>query len=223
MSDGRQRSMKIIANGPLRISGATLYRLQPEHDTTGRPVRWTRGAPLDAPEAFSLCRCGESSNKPFCDGAHKSAGFNGAETADRTPTATRRQKYAGPGIVMTDDKELCCHAGFCVREHAKAWTMVEGANDEETRSTLIGMIENCPTGRLEYYTPPDETPVEKTLEQEIGVIKNGPLWVTGGIPVEGADGETYEVRNRVALCRCGASSNKPFCDGAHLDARFEAD
>ena len=53
-----------------------------------------------------------------------------------------------------------------------------------------------------------------------GVVDDGPLWVTGGIAVEGADGETYEVRNRATLCRCGASKNKPFCDGEHTKIGF---
>ena len=50
----------------------------------------------------------------------------------------------------------------------------------------------------------------------------GPIWVRGGIPITGADGTTYEVRNRVTLCRCGASQNKPFCDGSHVSIRFTA-
>jgi hypothetical protein len=49
---------------------------------------------------------------------------------------------------------------------------------------------------------------------------SGPLWVHGGIGVIGADGFAYEVRNRVALCRCGASRNKPFCDGSHVSTGF---
>ena len=223
MSDGHSKNIKIIANGPLRVSGASLYRLKPVYNAAGRPAAWDHGEGVEAAEAYSLCRCGSSGNKPFCDGTHSQIGFDGTETADRSPTATRRDKYAGPEIVMTDDKSLCSHAGFCVREHAKAWDMVEQANDEETRAALVAMIEHCPTGRLEYYTPPDETPVERAIEQEIGIIENGPLWVRGGIPVQGADGEAYEVRNRVTLCRCGASKNKPFCDGAHTDIHFESD
>ena len=49
---------------------------------------------------------------------------------------------------------------------------------------------------------------------------SGPLWVRGGIPVIAADGFAYEVRNRVTLCRCGASANKPFCDGSHFKVGF---
>jgi len=223
MSDGQSKSIRIIANGPLRVSSATLFRLKPTHNAAGRPADWERGEGVEAAEAYSLCRCGGSSNKPFCDGTHKQVGFDGTETADRAPTAARRDKYAGPEIVMTDDNSLCSHAGFCVREHAKAWDMVEHANDEETRASLVAMIERCPTGRLEYYMPPDESPIERALEQEIGIVENGPLWVRGGIPVESADGEPYEVRNRVALCRCGASKNKPLCDGSHTDVHFESD
>ncbi len=221
MSDDHSQTIKIIAGGPLRVNGAPLYRLKPGRNAAGWPVRWKRGDDVEAPEAFSLCRCGASANKPFCDGSHKNAGFDGKETADRRPTEARRRKFPGSEIVMTDDESLCCHAGFCVREHAKAWTLVENASDPETRKTLISMIQNCPTGRLEYYEPPDETPIERPLDPGIGIIADGPLWVQGGIPIESAAGETYEVRNRVALCRCGASKNKPYCDGTHTDVHFK--
>jgi CDGSH-type Zn-finger protein len=52
---------------------------------------------------------------------------------------------------------------------------------------------------------------------------SGPLWLRGGIPVFAADGFAYEVRNRVTLCRCGASKNKPFCDGSHAAIKFTDD
>jgi CDGSH-type Zn-finger protein len=49
----------------------------------------------------------------------------------------------------------------------------------------------------------------------------GPLWLRGGVQVIGADGFHYELRNRVTLCRCGASQNKPFCDGTHASIKFQ--
>ena len=58
------------------------------------------------------------------------------------------------------------------------------------------------------------------MVQDTARLVSGPIWVRGGIPVLGADGAAYEVRNRVTLCRCGASTNKPFCDGAHASIRF---
>ena len=220
MSEADGKSVKVIEGGPLRVTGAPLYRLGMVKNDAGRPVDWERGDDVETGESFSLCRCGASESKPFCDGSHNSIDFDGRETADRAPTAGRREHYEGPGIVMTDDKSLCYHAGFCVREHAKAWGLVEQADDDESRALLVDMIEKCPSGRLEYFEPPDETPVEEALDQQVGIVDDGPVWVRGGIAVEAADGETYEVRNRVTLCRCGASNNKPFCDGEHSKIGF---
>jgi CDGSH-type Zn-finger protein len=54
----------------------------------------------------------------------------------------------------------------------------------------------------------------------VAVVRDGPLWVRGGVRITGSDGRDYEVRNRATLCRCGASSNKPFCDGTHKKIGF---
>ena len=220
MSNDNPVKVKIIPDGPYRVSGASALRMRIARNDAGRPVEWQRGADVETGEAFSLCRCGASEEKPFCDGTHNSIGFDGSETADRAPTVTRRERYEGEGIVMTDDKPLCYHAGFCVTEHTMAWKLVEEASDPEARAQLIQMIRNCPSGRLEYFEPPDETPIEEELPQEIGIIDDGPLWVRGRIPVESSDGETYEVRNRVTLCRWGASKNKPYCDNTHAEIDF---
>ncbi|SPE60202.1 hypothetical protein SBV1_390038 [Verrucomicrobia bacterium] len=64
-------------------------------------------------------------------------------------------------------------------------------------------------------------PIEPKFEPSLGLIEDtdkkvsGPIWVRGGIPVISADGKTYEIRNRMTLCRCGRPDNKPFCNGAH--------
>ena len=63
--------------------------------------------------------------------------------------------------------------------------------------------------------------VEQRLPAEVSVVPGGPLWVTGGLTVDNARGERLETRNRVTLCRCGASSNKPLCDGSHSDIDFD--
>ena len=70
--------------------------------------------------------------------------------------------------------------------------------------------------------------LEPDLAQSIGLIEDpaeacsGPIWLRGGIALIAADGTEYEVRNRVTLCRCGESKNKPFCDGAHAAVKFHA-
>jgi len=83
-------------------------------------------------------------------------------------------------------------------------------------------VSNCPAGRLVLRDKHGQ-PIEPKLEPSIGVVFDpitnniGPLWVRGGIPIEAADGTVYEIRNRVTLCRCGVSTNKPFCDGKHCE------
>ena len=99
--------------------------------------------------------------------------------------------------------------------------MIERTTDPEVRLRLLRMVANCPSGRLEASLP-DGTPVEPEFSPSIAVIPDGPLWVRGGIPIEGLDGFVYEVRNRVTLCRCGRSSNMPFCDGTHDEIGFKA-
>ncbi|AKB11853.1 Iron-binding zinc finger CDGSH type [Methanosarcina thermophila] len=66
--------------------------------------------------------------------------------------------------------------------------------------------------------------IEPEFEKSIVVespprYEQGPLWVRGGIPIESADGKLYEIRNRVTLCRCGKSKNKPLCDGSHIEGQ----
>ena len=80
------------------------------------------------------------------------------------------------------------------------------------------MIERCPSGALTYEV--DGEIIEPSLPAEIAVIPDGPLWVSGGITVERADGTELETRNRVTLCRCGQSGAKPLCDGSHKEAGF---
>ncbi len=83
---------------------------------------------------------------------------------------------------------------------------------------------DCPSGRLTVIDENGNT-VEPELAPAISVIQDpindcsGPLWVRGGIQIEGPKGEQYEVRNRVTLCRCGESHNQPFCDASHYECR----
>ena len=91
------------------------------------------------------------------------------------------------------------------------------------RSLVIAMVERCPSGALTYRIDPNETDIEPDLNPDIattvevlsdGPIR-GPLFVTGSIEIERSDGQPLEARNRVTLCNCGHSHNKPLCDGSH--------
>jgi CDGSH-type Zn-finger protein len=94
----------------------------------------------------------------------------------------------------------------------------------------MAMIDRCPSGTYSYSMTKDGEDVEADLPAQIaqtveitseGPIE-GPLWVTGYIPVERADGKTFEMRNRVTLCNCGESKKKPLCDGTHRKNQEEA-
>jgi len=122
--------------------------------------------------------------------------------------------------MMTDDESLCAGYAFC-DPHGGVWREIAQTSDPATKERLQRQIANCPSGRLQYSLQ-GTVPVEEHYEPTIATIPDGPLSVLGGIPVEMVDGFTYEVRNRQLLCRCGASANKPFCDGSHRRVKFKA-
>jgi hypothetical protein len=104
---------------------------------------------------------------------------------------------------------------------------IEQSDDPAVRENFIRQVGNCPAGRLVAWDKETKKPIEPELPVSIGLIEDpaqecsGPIWLRGGIPVVSADGFEYEVRNRVTLCRCGQSQNKPFCDGTHAQTKFK--
>jgi CDGSH-type Zn-finger protein len=211
--------IRIIEKGPYRVSGGIpLLRRYRSMSADGEPLEWepvgAEDKPIPTPEPYLLCRCGQSAKKPFCDGTHARGGFVGALSADRMPRAERCQEWRANGIVLTDDRTLCASAGFCHTLQTDVWQMVERAQDPEVRARLLCMVSHCDSGRL-VVTLGEDGSAEPEYRPSIAVVRDGPLWVRGGIPIEAPDGFVYEVRNRVTLCRCGQSWNQPFCDGMH--------
>jgi CDGSH-type Zn-finger protein len=220
------QKVTITQNGPYLVTGLPLVRRAPAMSPHGEPLEWEpvgiEGTRIEAGERYALCRCGGSSNKPFCDGTHAKNGFDGTLTADRGTSASRRETMAGDGVVMTDDGTLCADAGFCGTRFTNVWNMIGETGDPEVRERLLRMVANCPSGRLEASFTEGDAAVEPEYAPSIATIADGPLWLRGGIAVEAPDGFAYEARNRQTLCRCGTSQNKPFCDSAHKNAGFTA-
>lgn len=190
----------------------------------GEPLTWQKGETLPTAEPYRLCRCGQSSTRPFCDDTHLNCGFDGTETADTTTTAERRVTYkGGTRIVVRRDYALCMEAGFCGNRLTTVQKMTPHTDDTQIRAQVIAMIERCPSGSYTYALAADTPDVEPDLPAQIAVITEitsdgpiaGPLWVTGSIPIKRSDGQPFETRHRVTLCRCGRSSRKPLCDGTH--------
>ncbi|MGH2628990.1 MAG: CDGSH iron-sulfur domain-containing protein [Actinomycetota bacterium] len=214
--------IQIRENGPYRVCGGVpLSRTAQVETEHGEPVGWVPDEFLDEDdESYDLCRCGASNDKPFCDGSHETNGFDGTETADRSDIADRRFEFpAGEGVVSFD-LATCEHAGYCGDRFTNWRRLAREAGDPTVRERLMQMVRLCPSGALEMRPDADGEQLEPALPVSIGVIRDGPYWVRGRIRVRAADGDTYEVRNRVTLCRCGQSETKPLCDGSHKHVGF---
>ena len=217
--------MKITVsrNGPYIVTGGVpLITSEIRHDEEGYCRNWREVKRYPLQEQYALCRCGRSKNKPFCDGTHTKIHFDGTETGDYEPYSIGAKVISGPVLTLTDNKHLCVHAGFCVRAGG-TWDLVRQSYNPEARDTAVEEACNCPSGRLVILDNVTGKAIEPEFEKSIVVIESpprhehGPLWVCGGIPIKSADGKQYEIMNRVTLCRCGKSKNKPFCDGTHVD------
>ena len=217
----------VSKNGPYIVNGdIPLARQVIATDSGGGSEAWQQGPALAHGETYALCRCGASKTKPFCDGAHLKIGFDGAETASRDAYLNQAKVLDGPALQLTDAEGLCAFARFC-DPNGSVWSQVTQTEDPEIRAMFIRQVNACPSGRLVARDKASGKPIEHALPVSIGLVEDpaqqcsGPLWLQGGIPIVAADGFEYEVRHRVTLCRCGASKNKPFCDGTHAAIKFK--
>jgi len=190
-------------------------------DSEGYPVKWRKGHSYPDREEYDLCRCGQSRSKPYCDESHAKIGFDGTETASRKKYLEQARRISGPDLVLTDVQELCASARFCDRAGG-VWKLTRDSGDAKSKAIAIQEACDCPAGRLVVWDKEAGKSIEPQLEPSISLIEDpenkvsGPIWVKGGIPLVSSDGTEYEIRNRVTLCRCGRSGNKPFCDSSHI-------
>jgi CDGSH-type Zn-finger protein len=226
MSDKPRPRVKVLKDGPYLVTGAVpLLKTTIGIDDAGDSVEWIEGEQIPAGEQCTLCRCGRSARKPFCDGSHTEVAFDGTEVAERGDYMDRATVLDGPGVRVTDVVELCAEARYCAAKGG-LWNMVSDTDDADVAERVISQSTLCPSGRYIAWDAPTGVAYELDLQPSIGLVEDpkvgvsGGLWVRGGIPVESSDGFAYEVRNRQTLCRCGGSANKPFCDGNHCEAGF---
>jgi CDGSH-type Zn-finger protein len=225
-SDAPARRIEIRQNGPYVVSGnLPLSKEIIGTNANGESVAWKRGREYPPQEQYALCRCGQSANKPFCDSTHKKVHFDGTETASREPYREQAEVMQGPSMSLTDAESLCAFARFC-DPNGKVWKLVNETDDPTARRHFVKQTGDCPSGRLVAWDNETGEPIEPKLDPAIALVEDpakecaGPIWVRGALQIIGSDGFDYELRNRVTLCRCGASQNKPFCDGSHASIKF---
>lgn len=221
-----------LPNGPYYL----LNDMQPK---TVENLQNSEGKQLSTIVGVALCRCGASKNKPFCDGTHGTIGFSsenkiaengGSGSEEKEVIKDRRKSYVGKKITVHDNRRLCSHAAECVNNlpsvfklNARPWIDPDGATLEE----IINTIRKCPSGALSYSIDDIEHRDQNERTPMVTVAKDGPYLITGGIELIGdanniqfGDGAS---REHYTLCRCGASNNKPFCDGMHKVINFKDD
>lgn len=216
----------ILSDGPYLVYGNPPLNQQfIMPDGKGQPWFFKAGKSFQTgQEPTALCRCGASKNKPYCDGAHIKADWDPTLKAPEEPLLAVAVVCDGPRVRMTDNESYCAAARMC-DANGQVWNLVE-KDDAESAELVIRQSNHCPSGRLSAWDKESNEPYEPEFKPSLGLLEDpmlrvsSALWVRGGIPISREDGFTYEVRNRVTLCRCGRSSNKPFCDGTHVSVKF---
>ncbi len=226
MSEKPKAQITIIKNGHYRVVGEIpLAKKKQVVSEYGEPITWHKEFIYETnPETYYVCRCGHTQNYPFCDGSHRRVGFDGTETIPKRSTLQRRIDFPdGTNIIVRKDPTLCMESGFCAFLNSPIHKMVPNTDNTQVRALVISMVERCPSGSLTYTIPPIETDIEPDLPVQVVETTEitdegpiiGPLWVTGNVIIEQSTGHIIETRNRVTLCNCGHSDNKPLCDGTH--------
>ena len=207
---------------------AAAIRIRPEVDgpyivRNLRKLTNSKGETLPVRPIVALCRCGGSNIKPYCDGTHARIGFSSAKSPERTPD--RQDRYEGTEIVVLDNRGTCCHFGNCT-DHLPQVFHHDGepfvTPDGAEAQSVEAIIRACPSGALSFIKNGSAYEGEQR-EAEIYVANNASYYVRGGIELEGEAMNQGALREHFALCRCGQSKNKPFCDGSHWYAHFSDD
>ena len=133
------------------------------------------------------------------------------------------KKYSNGELTVLWKPKLCIHAAECVKAlphvynpNEKPWIKAENA----TTAELMAQINKCPSGALSYERKDKSDTSESIIHTRLEVIENGPLIAYGDIKVVDKNGVEVEKTMKTAFCRCGASANKPYCDGTHKKEGF---
>lgn len=204
MSDRVKIEMR--ENGPFVVKGATSMQTDD-------------GAELEVKPVMALCRCGNSQNKPYCDGSHNRVGFDSSRGDGAG--SDRLIEYEGLDATLTYNPRLCSHAGECTRiavhmfnPATRPWVQP----DNGTLREMEAVVAACPSGALAF-----EGEVHGFRDRaEITVQEDGPYWVLDADLQDSPSAGEGASSRKYVLCRCGLSGNKPFCDGTHSDKGWKS-
>lgn len=204
-------------NGP-------LYLINDSTPQVVANIEGADGRPVKAVMKVALCRCGGSKNKPLCDGTHIALKFS-SKNDESAASPDKRKNYAGKnGITVHDNRRICSHSAECLRNLESVFQLGERPwinPDGGEVNKIIETIRKCPSGALSFTIDGVEYRDDKITTPKVIASRNGPYYVTGGIELAGVeDWAEGASKEHYTLCRCGASNNKPFCDGMHLKIKL---
>ena len=192
--------LTVFDNGPYKLSGENLTLRFGSEDVA-----------VEAGSDIYLCRCGDSSNAPFCDGTHGKVGW----VAEPPKEAKKKLVvWEGNTVRTVFNPNACMHVFKCkpLKELRKA----ELEGDSSAAAEIARVARSCPSGALRYEAKGDtDIPVPSALDgADVHVIEGGEIRIQ--VPFEvSMDLQEGQAEDRATLCRCGKSANKPWCDGAH--------
>ncbi len=138
--------------------------------------------------------------------------------------ANKRKTYHGTALDVTFEPARCIHAEECVKHlpdvfdtDRRPWIQPDAASASE----VIAVVARCPSGALHAHPHDDTSPERPDVENTIQVVENGPLYLRGDLDMVDMQGGPLRRDARLALCRCGASQHKPYCDNEHLNSDFQ--
>lgn len=136
----------------------------------------------------------------------------------------KSKEYTNGDVTVTWEPEKCIHSAICVKglpdvfkPNEKPWVKIDAASTE----AIVNQVKQCPSGALGFYMTDEKDKTSETMETKVEILENGPLLVYGTLKVTHKDGSSETKNRTTAFCRCGASANKPYCDGAHVNAEFK--
>jgi uncharacterized Fe-S cluster protein YjdI len=135
------------------------------------------------------------------------------------------KKYDNGEVTIVWKPNQCIHSTICFHGLGEVFNPANRpwiTPENSTTEKIIEQIKKCPSGALSYYMNTDETKEEVKVEVEtiVETVPNGPLMVFGNVSIKDSSGGVTKKNKVTAFCRCGASSNKPFCDGSHKKIDF---
>jgi CDGSH-type Zn-finger protein len=208
-----------LPNGPYYL----LNDMQPK---IVENLQNSKGELLSTVSGVALRSCWASKNKPFCDGTHATIGFStenkvgeSVGSGEKKVIKDKRKDYVG---------RICSHAAECVNNLASVFKLNSRPwidSDAAEVKQIVDTIRKCPSGALSYSIDGIEYRDQNDRNPMVTVSKDGPYVITGSVDLIGDNIQFGEgvSKEHYTLCRCGASNNKPFCDGMHKVINFKDD